>query len=435
MGIRRLNLLLALGFTVPIMALTTACSSSEGVVLDWSAGDFQTVLDSGIRQLRSETGLTGVAVAVMTDGRLKGVAVNGERRRGTGVAVTVDDRWHAGSIAKSMTATLIAVLEHEGKLSIGAALPTLLPGIEMADGWHSCTLRHLLTHTAGAPANFPMKVLKVWPDTAEELVAARHRFIVEILGAEPESPCGKEFSYSNVGYSIVGHIAETMCGAPYEALMAQKVFIPLEMKSAGFGAPKGGKPNQEPLGHMKFLWFRFAVDPFDRHADNTPVMAPAGGVHLSIRDLARYGAVHLEGASGTVASLLPQESWQRLHTPYLEDYAHGWVRYRRREWAGGPLLWHNGSNTLWYALLMLLPAKNTVLAFATNDGATEAAEKAFVGLARQLSETIPISPERPGQPSKRTASVNDEVSADRRTDPTLEKRKSPTATVLRRRNI
>ena len=391
MGIRRLRLLLALGFTISTMALTTACSSSERVVVDWSAGDFQTVLESSIRQLRSETGLTGVAAAVMTDGRLKGVAVSGERRRGMGIAVTVDDRWHAGSIAKSMTATLIAVLEHEGKLSIDAALPALLPEIEMAGGWRSCTLHDLLTHTAGVPADFPVKVLKVWPDTAEELVAARRRFIAEILGAEPESPGGEEFSYSNVGYSIVGHIAETIGGAPYEALMAQKVFIPLEMKSAGFGAPKGGKPNEEPLGHMKLLWFRFAVDPFDRHADNTPVMAPAGGVHLSIRDLARYGAVHLEGARGTAASLLPQESWQRLQTPYLEDYAYGWVRYKRREWAGGPLLWHNGSNTLWYALLMLLPAKNTVLAFATNDGAIEEAEKAFVGLARQLSEEMPAS--------------------------------------------
>ena len=88
--------------------------------------------------------------------------------------------------------------------------------------------------------------------------------------------------------------------------------------------------------------------------------------------------------------MLPQKSWERLHTPFLDDYAYGWVRYQR-EWAGGPLIWHNGSNTLWYALLMLLPAKNTVIAFATNDGAIEEAEKAFLGLALQLSKAIPAS--------------------------------------------
>lgn len=390
MGIHRLYPWVTIGLAMAIAALTTACSRSEGVTVDWSAGDFQTVLQSTMRQLRSDTGLTGVAAAVMTDGRFKGVAVTGERQRGTGIEVTVDDRWHAGSIAKSMTATLMAVLEREGQLSFDTALPELLPGIEMADGWRPCTLQHLLTHTAGAPANFPWKVLKVWPDSAEELVAARRRFIAEILAEEPESPCGEQFAYSNVGYTIVGHIAETIAGVPYEALVEQKVFTPLDLRSAGFGPPKGDKPNQEPLGHMKLLWFRFAVDPFESTADNTPVMAPAGGVHLSIRDLARYGAIHLEGASGAATSLLPQESWERLHTPFLEDYAYGWVRYQR-EWAGGPLIWHNGSNTLWYALLMLLPAKNTVLAFATNDGAIEEAEKAFLGLALQLSEAIPES--------------------------------------------
>ena len=108
MGIRRLCLSVAIGLATAITALTTACSSSEGVTVDWSAGDLQTVLDSSMGQLRSATGLTGVAAAVMTDGRFEGVAVSGERRRGTGIEVTVDDRWHVGSIAKSMTATLIA---------------------------------------------------------------------------------------------------------------------------------------------------------------------------------------------------------------------------------------------------------------------------------------------------------------------------------------
>ena len=83
-----------------IIALTITCSSSERVTVAWTAGDFQTVLESSIRQLRSDTGLTGVAAAVMTDGRFEGVAVSGERQRGTGIEVTVDDRWHAGSIAK-----------------------------------------------------------------------------------------------------------------------------------------------------------------------------------------------------------------------------------------------------------------------------------------------------------------------------------------------
>ena len=51
------------------------------------------------------------------------------------------------------------------------------------------------------------------------------------------------------------------------------------------------------------------------------------------------------------------------------------------------MLWHNGSNTMWYALPMLLPASDTVLAFATNDGATGTAETAFVELGAGAGRT------------------------------------------------
>ena len=56
--------------------------------------DFQAHLETRVGRLRDETGLTGVAVAVMTDGRLAAAAASGERRRGSGIPVTVDDRWH-----------------------------------------------------------------------------------------------------------------------------------------------------------------------------------------------------------------------------------------------------------------------------------------------------------------------------------------------------
>ena len=353
--------------------------------------DFQSYLEARVARLQGATGLTGVTVAVMTDGQLAGAAAAGERRRGSGLPVTVGDRWHVGSITKSMTATLLAVLADEGRLSLDDALPALLPDIEMAGGWSAATLHHLLTHTAGAGADFPNKVQRVWPDTAEELVAARRRFIADVLAREPESPCGERFAYSNVGYTIAGHIAETVAGRPYEALLHDRVFAPLMLASAGFGPPQGDAPNQEPIGHVVLLrWFRLRADPFKTRADNSPVTSPAGAVHMTIGDLARFGAAHLEGESATAPPLLPRAAWERLHTPFLDDYASGWVRVER-DWAGGSVLWHNGSNTMWYALLMLLPASNTVLALATNDGAIQAAETAFVELARELGGRAPAS--------------------------------------------
>ena len=384
-AIRRL-----LGAASVVAASVTAGSGAAGVAVEGPAGELQEVVETRVTRLRDDTGLTAVAAAVIIDGQLAGAAVSGERRRDGGISVTVDDRWHLGSITKSMTATLLAVLEDDGRLALTETLPALLPAVEMADGWRDCTLHHLLTHTAGAPANFPIWFQTVWPDTEEELVAERRRFIAEVLADAPESPCGERYAYSNVGYTIAGHIAETIAGEPYQSLMQNRVFVPLALTSAGFGAPRGEYPDQEPLGHMVLLRRRYPMDPFVTRADNSPLIAPAGTVHMTIGDLARYGAAHLEGAYGTEPVLLPRSSWQELHTPFLDDYARGWVRHEP-DWAGGPLIWHNGSNTLWYALLMLLPARNSVLAFVTNDGAIEAADAAFVELARELSALVPVA--------------------------------------------
>ena len=373
-----------------LAAVLTACSSRPYVTIGEVGEGYQGYLEAHLARLQYDTGFTGVAAAVMTDGRLVATAASGERRRRSGIPVTVDDRWHVGSVTKSMTATLLAVLEDDGLLSADDTVAALLPEFEVSDGWAACTLDHLLTHTAGAPANFPRSVQSVWPETPGELVAARRRFIAPVLAREPESPCGERFAYSNVGYTIAGHIAETMAGDAYESLLRERVFAPLGLASAGFGPPQGDAPDQEPIGHQVALGIRLGMDPFEERADNSPVMAPAGAAHMTILDLARYGAAHLEGESVPSPALLPPAAWERLHTPVLDDYARGWVRYER-DWAGGPVLWHNGSNTFWYALLMLLPAKNTVLAFATNEGSMRAAETAFVELAGELGRSAPGS--------------------------------------------
>ena len=369
----------------PAATAADARRGAVGTPAEGPTGDFQERLETRVAQLRDDTGLTAVAVAVTVDGDLAAAAVSGERRRDSGIAVTLGDRWHVGSITKSMTATLLAVLEEDGLFSADDALTALLPDVEMADGRSACTPAHLMTHTAGVAANFPAESQDVWPETAEELVAERRRFVADALAAEPASPCGERFLYSNVGYTVAGHIAETIADEPYETLLRERVFAPLGLTSAGFGAPKGEQPDEEPLGHLVFPnGTRVPVDPFETRADNTPLIAPAGTVHMTIGDLARYGAAHLDGEYGSDPALLSRSSWQRLHAPFLNGYARGWVRYER-DWAGGPVIWHNGTNTLWYALLMLLPARNMTLAFVTNDGALEAADAAFYELAQELA--------------------------------------------------
>ena len=343
--------------------------------------------------LRTENRLIGVGTTVLINGETRASVVSGKRIQGTDVMLTVDDKWHVGSITKSMTATMIARLVEQNRLTWDAPLPLLLPDMaaEMHEGWKDVTLHHLLCHTAGLPANFPLKTQFIRPVSREARHEARKAALAEMLTSAPANQPGTEMVYSNAGYTLAGFIAAIRQSSTWEDLMEQEVFGPLKLSTAGFGPPQGKEPHDQPWGHQRAWFLRARKDP-RVFADNSPVIGPAGIVHMSMNDLARYGWTHLHGET-TSGVFLAIETRERLHTGVIDDYAYGWVEWNK-EWAGGRVLWHNGSNTFWYALLVLLPAHDTVIVIVTNDGDVRTAEPAFASLAETIAarlddETMP----------------------------------------------
>src|SRR4029079_7321634 len=88
--------------------------------------------------------------------------------------------------------------------------------------------------------------------------------------------------------------------------------------------------------------------------DNPPVMGPPGRVHCTIQDWAKYVADFFRGIIGN-PPLLPTDAYKKLSTPpFGGDYALGWI-VTQREWAGGTVLTHSGSNTMNYATVWIAP--------------------------------------------------------------------------------
>jgi len=152
-------------------------------------------------------------------------------------------------------------------------------------------------------------------------------------------------------------------GEQWEQLIQRMLFKPLEIESVGFGPPGTPGKVDQPWGHTKSCE---APDPGNQSADNPPVLGPAGTVHSSMSDWARYASLHLRGAQGEQGLLLKPESFQQLHKDgYQQDYALGWA-LAQRPWASGVALQHNGSNTLWFADIWIAPQRNAALLAATN---------------------------------------------------------------------
>jgi CubicO group peptidase (beta-lactamase class C family) len=100
------------------------------------------------------------------------------------------------------------------------------------------------------------------------------------------------------------------------------------------------------------------------------VLSPAGRVHCTIQDWAKFITDQLRGARGEPA-LLKAASYQKLHTPpFGGDYALGWGAVER-DWAGGIALNHVGDNTMNCANVWVAPKRDFAILICINQsGAT-----------------------------------------------------------------
>ncbi|MCC6153490.1 MAG: beta-lactamase family protein, partial [Candidatus Hydrogenedentes bacterium] len=326
-----------------------------------------------VPSLRREHKLVGLAAMVMTGGEVIESAADGERKSGSDVAVTIEDQWHLGSITKSITATMIARLIEAGKMKWDDTVGEILSEASIHEEWKAVTLRQLLTHTSGAPANFPTSVMFKRPKIGADSTAARREAVLKIIAEKPETKPGTVHCYSNVGFTIAGAMAEKVTGESWDALVKREVFDPLSLTSAGFGPPTSvDKKLEQPQGHTSVFGWKVGAG---EEADNTFIIGPAGIVHMTLQDLCNYATEHLRGERGD-GKLLKAETYEMLHRPELDDYACGWVRVEARPRIPHTHYWHNGSNTMWYALVVFIPDTNMVVAVASNDGDIANAESA-----------------------------------------------------------
>jgi CubicO group peptidase (beta-lactamase class C family) len=178
-------------------------------------------LDDAILHEMKRSHVPGVSVLVARNGKVI-------REQGYGMAdlehnikVTPKTVFQSGSIGKTFTAALIVLLAEDGKLKLDDPISLHLANTPKA--WEGITVRHLLTHTSGL--GDPYAKLDFRKDyTDEELIAFE--------GAIPTrfAP-GEKWAYSNMGYHLLGFIANKVGGKFYGDQLRERIFAPLGMQT------------------------------------------------------------------------------------------------------------------------------------------------------------------------------------------------------------
>lgn len=268
--------------------------------------------------------------------------------------------WHLGSNTKAMTALLYAVLVDDGACEWGATLSELFPDIDVHRDLATASVEELMAHAAGLT---DQGINGMWLMARRmdhgSPAAQRQAFAREWLGRAPTAPRGR-FAYANANYIVLGAAIERVMGMEWEEGLRRRVFAPLGIVRAGFGAPR-----------QRELWGRHSsgeklvpADP-EGLADNPAVFGPAGTVHMAPAEYARLLSLYLRGG----APLLRKKTLSSLLSPPSLNlrYAGGWGLVGG-DAALGRMLMHDGSNTLWYARALIDTAAGFAYAAGTNRG-------------------------------------------------------------------
>lgn len=360
-------------------------------------------LDDVLQPYLARYNMPALAAAVVVGGSVVAAGAVGTRRVGTDIPVTLDDRFHIGSCTKAMTATLAATFVEQGSLQWDSTIGEVFPELAetMDAGLRSVTLEQLLSHTSGIrdePTYINLLLQSYFqPGNLNEL----RYWVLQQRSTQPlQSSPGSQYAYSNAGYLIAGAMLERTEAATWEELVVARLFEPLGLETAGFGPQSSVGRVDAPLGNLVLTDGTLKAILAGPNADNPLIHGPAGTVHCSILDFAVWAGWNAgEGWRGP--ALVSPETLRKLHTKVIDlspqpppppgdldappqgGYALGWV-IGKFAFSPEPFVWHNGTNTMNFAMILLQPKRDFALVLATNVFTLEVEQALSTVVAAQL---------------------------------------------------
>ncbi|MBZ0300214.1 MAG: beta-lactamase family protein [Anaerolineae bacterium] len=360
-------------------------------------GSAMKTFENRFQQLVDQRELVGMAFAVVYGSEtayIRGLGVTGvEDYR---LPVTPDTLFAIGSITKAVAAATMMCLVEQQILDLDRPIVEVIEGFAFEDktNGRQVTLRHLLSHSSGLPAagrNWALRgrdALRtfVWEDLRV------HQFV---------APPGKVHIYSNTAISSAAYVAEVVTGTPFDDLVRQLVFDPLDMQRSTFDLAEAMTyPTALPHGHAEDGSLRV----IHRLADNDMGHA-SSFCFCSTHDLAKFAAALL-----MPGKLLRAETLYEMQTPVIGLHTSG-ANYPGAlmnaayglglsvgEYRGSRLVRHGGMNQSYNCFMEIFPDQQIAVVLQTNYMDDEGALNILFELFDELLKPTP--PLRPPAPAE-----------------------------------
>lgn len=266
------------------VAQPTPALTYEPALPPVDADGLQSVLDRDLAKARTPG--SGALAPETGAGAVIGVVQHGVLRIFTYGTAKPDSIFEVGSISKTFTGLILAQLVTQGKVTLREPVRVLLPaGTVPRPSGNEISLLDLATHRSGLP-RMPNNLKPA--DRANPFADYRAADLYAFLSKHGVAkPANTSFTYSNLGYSLLGQALANRAGTSYPDLLRQEITGPLGLQDTVVTP----SPSQQSRFTQGFnLWDR------PLHAWDMDVMAGAGGIRSTAGDMLTYleGQLHPE---------------------------------------------------------------------------------------------------------------------------------------------
>ena len=255
----------------------------------------------------------GCAVAIVKGDRVIFQKGYGVKELGKPDPITTRTVFAIGSTTKAFTTALLAMLNDEGRLQWDDPVRKYLPAFQLADPLANerLTLRDLVSHRTGLSRNDVL-----WygsPMSRGELL--------ERIGRVPlTKPFRSAWQYQNLMFLAAGEAAAAAAGTSWDALVRQRIFEPLGMRSTSSStwdvAADHASPHVRREGRTQLTAWR--------NIDN---IAPAGSINSNLEDLSNWLRLQMnDGVAPNGGRLISSRNMREMHTPQMAMRPEDWGR-------------------------------------------------------------------------------------------------------------
>ena len=271
----------------------------------------------------------GIVVATLEQGKAPRIYTAGVSGI-AGLPLDGNTVFEIGSITKVFTNTILADMVRKGEVSLDDPVAKFLPGrvhVPERNG-KKITLVDLSTQSSGLP-RLPTNLnpADATNPYADYSVTQLYEFLSSYVLPRD---IGSQYEYSNLGMGLLGHALALKAGKSYEALVKERVLVPLGMNSSGITLT----PTMKSHMAQGFNAYGTPVPLWD-----LPTLAGAGALRSSANDMLKFLAANLDSSSVPLGKAMAMAHQPRK--PIGPNNSIG-LAWNIVELLGTPVTWHNG---------------------------------------------------------------------------------------------